>query len=79
MWSGFIGDEELLIFGGFVFAVWELEDGMIEARIESVFAFGVTVQYMVAATDVHGDLGESDSGEVFFNEEGGRSEDGAQD
>ncbi len=52
---------------------------MIEARIESVFTFGVTVQDMVAATDVHGDLGESDSGEVFFHEEGGRSEDGAQD
>ncbi len=52
---------------------------MIEARIESVFAFGVTVQDVVAATDVHGDLGESDSGGIFFLEEGGRSEDGAQD
>ncbi len=52
---------------------------MIESRIESVFAFGVTVQDMVAATDVHGDLGESYSEEVFFNEEGGRSEGGAQD
>ena len=52
---------------------------MIEARIESVFAFGVTVQDVVAATDVHGDLGESESGGVFFLEGGGRSEDGAQD
>jgi hypothetical protein len=52
---------------------------MIKSRIEAVFALGVAVQDVVAAADVHGDLGDSESGEAFFCEEGGGSEGGAQD
>lgn len=79
MGGGLIGDEELLIFGGFIFAVWEFEDRMIKSRIEPVFAMGVAVQDVVATADVHGDLGDSESGWAFFCEEGGGSEEGAQD
>jgi hypothetical protein len=34
---------------------------------------------VVAAADVHGDLGDSESGGAFFFEEGGGSEEGAED
>jgi hypothetical protein len=52
---------------------------MIKSRIESVFALGVAVQDVVAAADVHGDLGDCESGGAFFFEEGGGSKEGAED
>jgi hypothetical protein len=59
--SGFIGDQELLIFSCFVFGVGKIKDRVIESRIKPVLAFGVTVQDMVATSYVHGNLGDSNS------------------
>ena len=59
MRSGFIGDQELFIFSGFVFCVGKIKYWMVESRIEPILTFGVTIQDMVAASNVHGDLGNS--------------------
>ncbi len=57
MGCSLIGDDKLLIFSGFVFRERKLKDWMIKSWIKAVLTFGVAVEHMVAAANVHRDFG----------------------